>query len=102
MTSRGMQFTAAQRFLHWLMAACILTMFFIGVGFVGYGNYKLKNRNDRRDLAEAAFGILALIPAVIVGGINGILLVRTKSVWPGVIVHAVNNGLGASISLLIS
>jgi hypothetical protein len=50
-----------------------------------------------------AHGInLALIPAVIVGGINGILLVRTKSVWPGVIVHAVNNGLGAIISLLIS
>ncbi|SEP53508.1 CPBP family intramembrane glutamic endopeptidase [Amycolatopsis saalfeldensis] len=49
-----------------------------------------------------AHGInLALIPAIVVGGINGILLVRTKSVWPGVIVHAVNNGLGAILSLLI-
>jgi membrane protease YdiL (CAAX protease family) len=48
-----------------------------------------------------AHGInLALIPAIIVGAINGILLVRTKSVWPGVIVHAVNNGLGGILSLL--
>ncbi|WP_328607476.1 CPBP family intramembrane metalloprotease [Amycolatopsis sp. NBC_00345] len=48
-----------------------------------------------------AHGInLALIPAIIVGAINGILLVRTKSVWPGVIVHAVNNGLGAIFALL--
>lgn len=28
------RFTPAQRVLHWLMAACILTMFFIGVGMV--------------------------------------------------------------------
>jgi cytochrome b561 len=34
MISRGMQFTALQRLLHWLMAACILAMFFIGVGMV--------------------------------------------------------------------
>src|SRR5882762_10946677 len=33
MTS-GMRFTVVQRLLHWLMAACILAMFFIGVGMV--------------------------------------------------------------------
>jgi len=50
-----------------------------------------------------AHGInLALIPAIVVGAINGILLVRTKSVWPGVIVHAVNNGLGTIVGVLFS
>ncbi|GAA3542314.1 type II CAAX endopeptidase family protein [Amycolatopsis ultiminotia] len=50
-----------------------------------------------------AHGInLALIPAIVVGAINGILLVRTKSVWPGVIVHAVNNGLGTVLPLLFA
>jgi hypothetical protein len=39
-------------------------MFFIGIGFVGYGIYKLNQSNDRRHLAEAAFGIFALVPAV--------------------------------------
>jgi cytochrome b561 len=34
MTSSGMRFTVLQRLLHWLMAACILAMFFIGVGMV--------------------------------------------------------------------
>jgi cytochrome b561 len=34
MTSGGMRFTVLQRLLHWLMAACILAMFFIGVGMV--------------------------------------------------------------------
>ena len=29
-----MRFTVLQRLLHWLMAACILAMFFIGVGMV--------------------------------------------------------------------
>ena len=28
------KFTPLQRFLHWLMAICILTMFFVGVGMV--------------------------------------------------------------------
>ena len=28
------RFTPLQRALHWLMAACILTMFFVGVGMV--------------------------------------------------------------------
>jgi len=34
MTSSAMRFTVLQRSLHWLMAACILAMFFIGVGMV--------------------------------------------------------------------
>ena len=32
MTSAGKRFTVFQRFLHWLMAICILAMLFIGVG----------------------------------------------------------------------
>jgi cytochrome b561 len=32
MTSAGQRFTVLQRFLHWLMAICILAMLFIGVG----------------------------------------------------------------------
>jgi len=34
MTSNRTQFTVLQRSLHWLMAACILAMLFIGVGMV--------------------------------------------------------------------
>jgi cytochrome b561 len=34
MTSGGTKFTVLQRLLHWLMAACILAMLFIGVGMV--------------------------------------------------------------------
>jgi cytochrome b561 len=34
MSSNGMRFTVLQRSLHWLMAACILAMLFIGVGMV--------------------------------------------------------------------
>ena len=34
MTSRHVRFTGWQRVLHWLMAACILAMLFIGVGMV--------------------------------------------------------------------
>ncbi|MBL1119756.1 CPBP family intramembrane metalloprotease [Streptomyces sp. 110] len=49
-----------------------------------------------------AHGInLAMIPALVVGTINGILLVRTKSVWPGVIVHAVNNSLATLLGVLL-
>jgi uncharacterized protein len=49
-----------------------------------------------------AHGInLALIPAVIVGAISAILFLRSGSVWPGVIVHAVNNAAGTLISLAV-
>jgi cytochrome b561 len=34
MTCSGAKFTVLQRLLHWLMAACILAMLFIGVGMV--------------------------------------------------------------------
>src|SRR5271154_3724708 len=34
MTTDRKRFTAPQRFLHWLMAICILSMLFIGVGMV--------------------------------------------------------------------
>ena len=34
MIGAGQRFTALQRLLHWLMAVCILTMLFIGVGMV--------------------------------------------------------------------
>ncbi|GAB0119778.1 cytochrome b [Acidisoma sp. 7E03] len=34
MTTPGDRFAAPQRFLHWVMAACILAMLFIGVGMV--------------------------------------------------------------------
>jgi cytochrome b561 len=34
MTNLRQRFTAPQRLLHWLMAACILAMLFIGVGMV--------------------------------------------------------------------
>jgi uncharacterized protein len=44
---------------------------------------------------------LALVPAVVVGVIAAVLFLRTQSVWPGVIVHAVNNGVGTILSLLV-
>ena len=34
MIGRRIRFTAWQRVLHWLMAACLLAMLFIGVGMV--------------------------------------------------------------------
>jgi cytochrome b561 len=34
MSSKGIRFNVLQRLLHWLMAVCILAMFFIGVGMV--------------------------------------------------------------------
>ena len=34
MTGIGQRFTPLQRLLHWLMALCIIAMFFIGVGMV--------------------------------------------------------------------
>ena len=39
-------------------------MFFIGCGFVAYSTYELLGRGSRRCLAEAAFGIFALVPAL--------------------------------------
>src|ERR1019366_3914416 len=39
-------------------------MFFIGCGFVAYSTYELVRKGERRRLAEAAVGILALVPAL--------------------------------------
>ena len=39
-------------------------MFFIRYGFVAYSTYELLRKGDRRCLAEAAFGIFALVPAL--------------------------------------
>jgi len=39
-------------------------MFFIGCGLVAYSTYELLRKGNRRCLAEAAFGIFALVPAI--------------------------------------
>ncbi|WNV87909.1 type II CAAX endopeptidase family protein [Umezawaea sp. Da 62-37] len=45
---------------------------------------------------------MSLVPAVIVGSINAFLFLRTKSVWPGVLVHVINNGLSTVLVVLVS
>jgi membrane protease YdiL (CAAX protease family) len=40
---------------------------------------------------------LVIVPAVFVGFAAALLFWKTKSVWPGVAVHAVNNGLGIAL-----
>jgi uncharacterized protein len=45
---------------------------------------------------------LALIPAVVVGAISGVLFLRSRSVWPGVVVHAVNNAIITVLPLLFT
>jgi hypothetical protein len=44
---------------------------------------------------------LAAVTAVIVGVINAELFRCSRSIWPGVVVHAVNNLLGTGIGILI-
>lgn len=44
----------------------------------------------------------AVVPAVIVGMMNAELLRRSRSVWPGVVVHAVNNALGTGLGVLLT
>jgi len=39
-------------------------MYFIGCGVVAYSTYELLRKGNRRCLAEAAFGIFALVPAI--------------------------------------
>jgi uncharacterized protein len=43
---------------------------------------------------------LVLIPSAIVGGINAFLFYRTKSIWPGIIVHAVSNSAFTLLGLV--
>ncbi len=45
---------------------------------------------------------IAFIPAIVVGGLAGYLFHRTRSVWPGVLVHAVNNGVSALIAFILA
>lgn len=45
---------------------------------------------------------LALVPAVTVGVIAAILFVRSGSVWPGVLVHAVNNTAGVVVGAIFA
>src|SRR5258708_22676587 len=39
-----------------------IAMFFIVIGFIGYAIYAQSRSADRRHLADAAFGIFALLP----------------------------------------
>lgn len=43
---------------------------------------------------------MALVPAFVVGSINAFLFLRTKSVWPGVLVHALNNAFVTVLAAL--
>lgn len=53
-------------------------------------------------LFAVAHGLnLALLPAILVGAASALLLIRTGSVWPGVVVHAVNNGLGTVLEVVV-
>lgn len=50
-----------------------------------------------------AHGInLALVPALTVGVIAAILFLRSDSVWPGVLTHAVNNTLGVVAPVVLT
>ncbi|MEJ2870540.1 type II CAAX endopeptidase family protein [Actinomycetospora sp. OC33-EN08] len=53
-------------------------------------------------LFAVAHGLnLTLLPATLVGVVSAVLLLRTGSIWPGVIVHAVNNGLGTVLEVVV-
>jgi cytochrome b561 len=57
----GLRFTGLQRFLHWLMAACILAMLFIGVGMVSTVRPKYLALVSLHKPLGAAILLLALI-----------------------------------------
>ena len=61
MNSTSAQFTLAARVLHWLMAALILTMLFIGVGMVA----SVSERHDWLIRIHKPLGIAILILAVV-------------------------------------
>ncbi|MDQ7969655.1 MAG: type II CAAX endopeptidase family protein [Oxalicibacterium faecigallinarum] len=44
---------------------------------------------------------LTLLPAALVGILSALLLLRTGSIWPGVVVHGVNNGIGTVLELVL-
>ena len=43
---------------------------------------------------------LAAVTAVVIGVINAELFRRSRSIWPGVVAHAVNNLLGTGFGIL--
>jgi len=48
-------------------------------------------------------GLNPVLPvAFVVGAINALLLRRTGSIWPGVIVHGVNNALAMSVPVIVA
>ena len=48
-------------------------------------------------------GLNPVLPvAFVVGVINAVLLRRTGSVWPGIVVHGVNNALAMSVPVIIA
>jgi cytochrome b561 len=55
------RFTALQRFLHWLMAACIIAMLFIGVGMVSTTMPKVLPLFTTHKTLGAAILVLALL-----------------------------------------
>ncbi|QUQ65179.1 CPBP family intramembrane glutamic endopeptidase [Kutzneria sp. CA-103260] len=48
-------------------------------------------------------GLNPVLPvAFVVGAINAVLLRRTGSVWPGVVVHGVNNALAMTVPVIVA
>jgi cytochrome b561 len=65
MTSDRQRFTPLQRLLHWLMAACILAMLFIGVGMVSTVKPKFLALISTHKSLGIAILVLALIRLVV-------------------------------------
>ncbi|MFI1730355.1 lysostaphin resistance A-like protein [Streptomyces acidicola] len=50
-----------------------------------------------------AHGLNPVLPvAFVIGVVNALLLRRTGSVWPGIVVHGVNNALAISVPVIIA
>ncbi|MEU6716367.1 CPBP family intramembrane glutamic endopeptidase [Nonomuraea sp. NPDC046802] len=52
-----------------------------------------RTTGQRREAARSLWRCL-------VGIASALLLLRTGSIWPGVVVHAVNNGLGTVLEVI--
>jgi cytochrome b561 len=61
MTTLRTRFAAPQRFLHWLMAACIITMLFIGIGMISTVATKYLTLIQIHKLLGITILVLALI-----------------------------------------
>jgi membrane protease YdiL (CAAX protease family) len=76
---RGVLFTALQRYGAWAAVIASAAVFAL------------------------AHGINPVLPvAFVVGVVTALLFRRTRSVWPGVVVHGVNNALAATAPLLLA